>query len=554
MLLEALSTARDLGRLHDIASVLIRHGLGDAVRRLGLAHALKRAGKVVHWQGAQDLTKEPQVRLREALEELGPTFVKVGQILAGRADLLPPLWTDELSLLRERATTVPYEEIREQLTEDLGADPETVFQDFDSEPLAAASIAQVYRASLPDGTAVVLKVRRPGIRETVEADLRLLARLADKAEERMPELQRFRPRSLVRQFAHSLKSELDLRIETKNAARLRANLPDYSRIVIPKVHETWTRERLCVMDFLEGPSVNDWIGTGMTGHGDPQGLAVLGAETVLRTVFVDGFFHADPHPGNLILMPDGRLGLIDFGMVGYLSESRRAEFLGLLLAVVTRDVDSAVVILVGWADRGIDLDLDLLAQDCGAFIDRYYGLTLREVDTTELLGDLTALLRENHLHLPGDVALLLKVFISLESLGRQLDPGFEIATHIEPFAMEAAREANSPLATIRRGARDVGHLLASLPRNLKHLAFWARRGRIHIDVDLDRFGTKIDRSASRITVGLVTAALIVGTSIALTVPGGPEVLGLPLFGFLGFTSSIAGGIWLVWSILRSGRS
>jgi len=558
VLLETLTTARDLGRLHEIAAVLIRHGLGDTVRRLGLAGLLEQAGRALHWKGAEQLGREPEVRLREAFEALGPTFVKLGQVLAGRPDLLPPAWTEELSRLHEHATAVPIEEIRAQLVEDLGDEPEALFAAFDPEPLAAASIAQVHRATLRDGTAVVLKIRRPGIREVVEADLRLIARIAELAEAELPELRRFRPRGLVRRFSSSLRNELDLRLEAKNAVRLASNLAPDALLVVPRMFPVWTRERLCVMEYLEGPSLGDWVRAGKqdgaSGPGLAARIAAVGADAVLRSVLVDGCFHADPHPGNLILLADGRVGLIDFGMVGFLSATRRREFLDILQAVVTRDTDLAVSVLLGWTDA--DVDTDLLAQDCAGFIDRYHGLPLSEFDTAELLGDLLSLVRENDLFLPSDVAMLLKVFLSLDGLGRLLDPNFVMAKHLEPFARAAWREQHSPLTVVRRGMRGFGALLQTLPGDLKQLARQTRRGRVHLELDvegLDRLTQRIDRSVSRLTVGLITAALIVGTAISLTVPGGPTVAGLPLFGFLGFTSSLAAGLWVLWSVLRSGR-
>jgi len=554
LLLDTLSAARDLGRLHDIASVLIRHGLGDFVRRLGLAPAFERAGRALRWERMEGLDREPAVHLREALEELGPTFVKLGQLLAGRPDLLPPAWTAELSRLQEQACPVPFERIRAQLVEDLGAEPSAVFGDLERTPLAAASIAQVHRASLADGTPVVLKVRRPGVEQTVEADLHLLARLAERIEARVPELRRYHPRRLVRQFSRSLRSELDLRIEAQNAERLRRNLPAESSIVVPRIHADWTRERLCVMDFLPGPSIGQWSRSGRQPDVDTAALAAQGTEAILRMVFVDGCYHADPHPGNVILLPDGRVGLVDFGMVGFLSTARRLEFLELLHAVATRQVEAAVEVLLGWSDG--DADLDLLSQDCAAFLDRYHQLPLKRLDVSALFGDLFTLLRENDLSLPGDVAGLLKVFVTLDGLGRLVDPEFVMATRVEPFARSAWDAQRSPGAVAQRGLSELGTLLARLPRDLRKTAARARRGQLRLEIDverLDTFGQRVARSANRITMGLVTAALIVGTAVSLTVSGGPELLGLPAFGLLGFASSIATGLWLLWSIHRSGR-
>ncbi len=552
MLLEALSTARDLGRLQDIASVLIRHGLGDAVRRLGLARIFDRAGKAINWKAPQGLAKDPQLRLREALEELGPTFVKVGQMLSARPDLLPPTWTDELAGLQQHANSIPYEDIREQLVEDLGAEPEEVFSSFDQTPLAAASIAQVHRATLLTGEEVILKIRRPGIREVVEADLRLITRLAERMEERLPELRRYRPRNLIRQFGRSLRNELDLRIEAKNAERLRDNLPEDSGIVVPRIFPKWTRERLCVMEYLEGSSLHEWLHDEARDEETSAHVAELGCDTILRMVFVDGCFHADPHPGNILLLRDGRLGLVDFGMVGFLPETRRSEFLELLVSVINQDLVEVVDILTEWSDG--KTDTELLSQDCAAFIERYNGLSLEQIDTTEMLGELTTLLRENDLFLPGDVALLLKVFITLDGLGRTLAPDFVMATHVEPFAKLAWEKEHSPLAVLRRSAKEAGSLLASLPGDLKQIMHWAKRGKLHVNIDverLERFGQRLDHSANRLTVGIVTAALIIGTSICLTVSGGPRIAGMPLFGLLGFGSSLVGGVCLLWSILRS---
>ena len=271
-------------------------------------------------------------------------------------------------------------------------------------------------------------------------------------------------------------------------------------------------------------------------------------------VFVDGFFHADPHPGNIIKLP-GSLGLLDFGMVGRLSEQRRAEFLELLWAVVGRREETVVDILLGWSHDG-NLNIDALTEDCIAFVDRYHGTSLRELDVTSLLTDISELLRDNNLFLPTDVALLLKLFVTLDSLGRLLDPEFVMSAHIEPFVEQEVLRSRSMVKVVRRSIIGIGRVLTSLPRDLRRLMQHARLGRVHVDVEvrsLDELGCQVERSANRIAVGMITAALIIGTSIALTVSSAPEIFGLPVFGLMGFLSSIAAGVWLLWSIFRSGR-
>ena len=549
IVLQTLGAARDLGRLHEIAAVLAKHGFADLVRRLGIASGVEQAGRLLHLEGMRGLAdKGREESVREALEELGPTFVKVGQILAGRSDLLPPTWTRELARLHQSAAPVPIEEIRAQLVEDLSCPPEEVFEHFDPEPLAAASIAQVHRARLVSGEEVVLKVRRPGIRQKVEADVRLLGRLAELAERELPELARYRPRSLVRQATRSLLRELDLRYEARNARRL-FDLCRDGGIAIPRVHDRWTRERLLVLDFLEGPSMGEWLASGEGSGADRVRAAREGADAVLEMVFVHGFFHADPHLGNVLVLEDGRLALVDFGMVGVLSDERRLEFLELLAGVSEGEVDRVVDVLLDWSHDG-RVDEDVLREECAAFIERYRDLALRDLDTGALLADVTTLLRANDLFLPEDVALLLKVFVTLEGLGLELDPGFVMSRHIEPFAVQALVELRSPSAVARRGARLLTRILTRVPRDGRRFLKRLRSGRAGVDIDvpqLDHFSAVVSRSANRVTIGLVTSALIVGTAICTSVAEEP----LPAW--LGFASSVVVGAWLILSILRSGR-
>ena len=558
MLWEGLNAARDLGRLHDIASILIRYGFGDAVRRLGLSSILEKAGKVLHWKDAKQYARmEPPQRVCQALQDLGPTFVKLGQVLSTRIDLFPPEWIDEFSKLQDQVPPVPFEKLRIQLEEDLGAPADQVFSSFDTQTLAAASIAQVHRAQLVDGTDVILKIRRPGIRPTVEADLRLLARFAEMAEIEIEEMQHFQPRELVRQFSRSLHRELDLAGECRNAERISDNFKNDPDIVIPKVYWSWICERLNVQEYIEGIPGSDLKAVDEAGL-DRKLLAKRGANAVLKMVLEDGFFHADPHPGNVFYLSEERIVFIDFGMVGRLSEQRRYQVLDLIYGLVERKVDVAVDVLLDWTSS-TQTDTENLSNEVDAFIEQYHGIPLKQLSITSMLTDLMALLREHQLNLPPDLALLVKALITLEGMGQQLDPEFDMASEIHPFIRSTWLARYTPDALAKRGLQSVistVNLLTSLPEDLRRLLTFARRGALQVKIDvtrLENFAERLDRAASRLTVGIVTASLIIGSSIVMTVKGGPMLLGLPLFGFLGFTGAFIGGIWLVLSIWRSGK-
>ena len=572
MLWQALSSVRDLGRLETIASVLIRHGFGDLVRRMGLADALEKAGHALHWDDAQAYAHmPPPQRVRRALEDLGPTFVKLGQILSTRVDQLEPEWIAEFSLLQDHAPPCAWEQVHAQLCEDLGAPPETLFAHFDPEPLAAGSIAQVHRARLDDGTEVVVKVRRPGIQPLIEADLRWLARLAEMAEADSPELRAFRPREVVKQFARSLKRELDLSVEGRQAERIAANFLHYrdddsataegqvaeSPIVIPRIHWLWTSQRVCVQDFVQGCAGHDMAALAAAGL-SRHVLARRGARAVLKMIVEDGLFHADPHAGNVFYLPGNRIAFIDFGMVGRITPTRRGELVRLLLGLVQRDPHAVADVMLDWAGEDAT-DEEGLVGDLQAFVDQYHGLTLQQINLAAMLSEMVGTLRLHHLSLPADLSLLFKAFITLEGMGRELDPAFNMVDVALPLLKAAVRKRYAPKALLQRGWQAVDEavsLLGGLPQDLSRLLKAARRGRleIHIDIgNLTRVGNQLESAMNRLVVGLVVAALIVGSSIVMTVQGGPTLLGLPVFGLLGFVGAVLGSLWLLVSISRSGR-
>jgi ubiquinone biosynthesis protein len=519
---------------------------------VGVIAFLRRAGHVLHVDRAAELEDVPAPeRLRRALEDLGPTFVKLGQVLAGRSDLLGPEWIQELSKLHEHVSPGDGDAALEQLSADLGAPPGSVFDEFDPVPFAAGSIAQVHAARLTDGTRVVLKVRRPGIGPRVDSDLAWLARLAAWLEQRDADFARLQPRALARQLARSLRSEMDLREEARNQERLRQELAGEAEIVLPRVHERYTCERLLVMDRLDGPSLGAWLASADVDQDQARRLAQVGAHALLHLIFRVGFFHADPHPGNVILLADGRMGLLDAGMVAYLSERRRLEVLELFSAAADGRVEAVVEVLAGWS-AGPELDLDPLEADVHAFVLRYHDRTMAELNLTHVLRDVQDVLRQNDLVLPEDLAKLLKVFITLDGLGRALDPEFVMTTHLAPFMREALLDLRAPSVLLRRGLAAGRSAVAGLPRDLAGLRRVVRSGRIPVEVgmrDLDHLSRALARSTNRLTLGVVTSALIVGTAIALDASG-PQALGLNAFALLGFVSSVLVGLALLVSLRR----
>ncbi len=558
MLWGMINAARDLGRVQEIAGILIRYGFSSVVQMLGIAQALEKVGRTLHWQHAEDITRldTPQ-RIRRVLEELGPTFIKMGQILATRVDLFPPAYIEEFGKLQDQAPPVDFDQILTQLEEDLGAAIDEVFLELDRKPLAAASLAQVHRAVLKDGTEVILKIRRPGIRRVIEADLRLLNRLVEIVESDDSELQRYHPREIVRQFSQSLRRELDFAAECRNAERVAESFKDNPNIVIPKVYWEWTGERLNVQQFIRGVPGNRLDQLAESGL-NRRLLAERGTEAMLKMIMEDGFFHADPHPGNVIYLPGNRLAFLDFGMVGRLTEDRRDQVVSFLYGMINQMPERVVQILEDWSDV-IQTDEQQLSIEIEAFVDQYSSLALKEVNLPMMMGDLMEILRDHDLSLPPDLALLIKAYITLDGFGRHLDPDFQVLVFATPYIQQLMVNRYRPDAIARRGWRNVlsmVDMLASFPKEMHHLLRATRKGLIPVEISVKRLDShvdKIDRAVSRLTMGIVTAALIIGTSIMMTVKGGPEIMGLPAFGFFGYIFAALGGIWLLISIWRSGR-
>ena len=557
-MLESIDRIRALPRLAEIMRVLARHGLQDLVRSSGLHRVADETADVLGWETYPAIAQKPlPERARYALEALGPAFVKLGQVLASRVDLLPAEWIASLDQLHDRATPVPYERIEAQLDADLGMPLERAFASFGKEAAAAGSIAQVYRATLPDGRPVAVKVRRPGVEATIAADLILLESVAAWWEASHPEARRYQPVQLVAQLRKSLGREVDFAAEARSQQRFAESFAGDPSIVIPRVHASFTTSSLLVMDWVAGVPGTDMAAIDAAGL-DRQQLATHGTDAVLKMVLVDGFFHADPHPGNVFFLPGNRVALIDFGMVGWLSHRRRDELIDLLAAVSAHDADAMRDVLLGWAD-GRKVSAERFAEDLGRLLHLYEHATLREISLAMLLSEIATVMREHHLVLPPDLAMLFKALITLESLGTRLVPQFRLIEQVTPYVRMLIMQRWAPRRVAGRfsGAlREWARALRVTPRVLESLARRFSDDGVAVRFEIagiERSARRLERSLDRATIGLVTAALIVGSSILVAFAAGHGSFAMTFFGAIGIIAAIVNISWLAMSIRRATR-
>lgn len=537
-----LALGRDRQRLAEITAVLARHGLDGVLAEIGLGQLFP--GRPAR---ADDETlRTAPARLRRAAEALGPTFVKLGQILSTRGDLLLAEWTQELERLQDHVPARPWAEVRAQVHEDLGTDPGAVFATFDETPLAAGSIAQVHRARLSDGTDVVVKIRRPGLREVVGADMRLLGIAVGLAEARWPEIARYRPKEILGNLSAAMAEELDFHAEARNAAACRENLTGFPFVTIPAVYETFTTERLLVQDFIDGIVPTDAASIVAAGLDGPA-LARNGAAAFLHMVLSDGVFHADPHPGNMRALPGNRVAFLDFGMVGRIGARRRMQLLTLVDSIVNTAPGGVANLLVDWSSDPGDLDMGRLEAMADAYVARHGTPPLRLGDA---ILDFMALARDNRLALPSDLALLFKALITADGVMRRLDPDFDAVAIARPIVEKELRDRVSPdavLRDVRAAASQAASLLSDLPSALRLTMQRLRHGRLSADVRLDgvdKLGDDIRWAARRIGVAIVTAAFALGLAPSLMAIG-PSLLGVPLAVLIGLCVIAAGLAWLV---------
>ncbi|MHC4199687.1 MAG: ABC1 kinase family protein [Planctomycetota bacterium] len=553
---------RNLGRLREIAGVLARHGFADLVERMDLLRfvpILRRRARAGRKPFAE--------RAADAMQELGPTFVKLGQQLSQRPDLLGDDFIRAFTRLQDKVKPFGEEEARAILEEALEAKTDERFGEFTTKPLASGSIGQVHEATLADGREVVVKVRRPGIEEKIKADLALLAQLAALAERHIPESRVYRPVQIVEEFARSLERELDFTAEASALSQFEQNFRDDPEVVVPEVIWSHTRAGVLTLTRIRGTPLSDMEAVRAAGV-DRKKLARLIAQCFLTQFFETGIFHADPHPGNLVALEGDRLGLIDFGAVGHLSDDMSSELAAILFAISAGDVAlvASVYEEIGVLDESAT-DRGAMLADFQEFFDRYYGLPADRLDMRSAFADGIGIARRHNARLPRELVMFARAFVSALSTVQRLDPDLRISEAVRPYVRRLVASRLSPGRLTRAGARTGYHimsLLRHLPGDARSIVRKLREGKLRFEFrheGLESFTTEIDRSSNRLSFSVVIGSIVIGSSYIMASNVGPswsalDVLGLgrvPILGLVGFLVAGVMGLGLAWAIYRSGK-
>ena len=553
-------TYRHIKRYRQIFSVLLKYGFEDIVERLKrntfvrfgrkFFRRTKSAEKFEHLSTAQ--------RLRMALAELGPTFIKLGQILSTRPDLVPLEFIKELEKLQDQVPPFPSDQAMKIVSAELNKSIADVFLSFSEQPIAAASIAQVHRATLRNGHPVVVKIQRPHISKMIETDISILYDLATILEKYLPESELYNPTAIVDEFAKTIRAELDFVREGRNIDRFRAYFKDDPTLYIPAVYWEATTSHILTMEFIDGCKISE-IDFSQRRDLDRKIIARHGAMATLKMIFEMGLFHADPHPGNIFVLKNNVLAPLDFGMVGRLDEQTKNYLRNLLSAIVEKNIDRIIRIFIEAEVIDDATNNRLLRFDLNDFIDTYYGLPLYQLKIEKLFGDLIDVLRRHRITLLSDVVLMAKALATIEGVGRSLDPEFNMMTLIEPYAMQLISQPFAPkkqLKDMTQFALDTEALLKILPAELKYILKKVKKGKMNLIFEhrgLDRLITELDKSSNRLSFSLIIAALIIGSSIIIFSGKGPFIFGLSVFGLIGYLIAAVLGLWLVIAILRSGK-
>jgi len=551
-------TYRNFSRYRQILSVLFRYGFDDIVDKLKIDQYLEVGVQFITRTRRENIEKLSRAeRLRLLVEELGPTFVKFAQILSTRPDILPADVIAEFEKLQDEVPPYPYAQAREIIESELGDRVENLFSSMEETPLASASVAQVHRAVLHDGEVVAVKVQRPGIRKIIEVDLEIMLHLATLMEKNIEEVALQKPTRIIEEFARTLERELDFTLEAANMERVAAQFVNDRTIYIPKVYSEYSGARVLTMEFIDGIKVSDLEKLREAGM-DLKVITARGADFVMKQVFEFGFFHADPHPGNIFVLPENVICPIDFGMTGSVDERQRALFVDIMGSFAQKDAGRCTRLLMDLGEFEEEPDIRLLEREVEDFMGRHLFKPLKDLDVGRLLQDLLNIATRNKIRIPPVIFLMIKAFTAMEGTARLLDPEFDMIAYAEPFIRRAKLARYAPEKIARRvvsAFADSVDVLQSLPHETLNLVRLIRQNKLTVNMDMKDLGTllrDLNQAGNRLSFSIIIAALILSSALLLAFHTPPLVYGISLVGMLVFCAAAVMGVWLLVAILRKG--
>jgi ubiquinone biosynthesis protein len=548
-------TYRNIQRLRHIINVFLKHGFGHFIAQLHLSHLLSLGKRILRFKKFEELPPQTKSeRFRIALEELGPSFVKFGQLLSSRPDLIPTPLADELKKLQDEVPPAPFEEIRDLLQEELGAPVSEVFASFNPKPSAAASIAQVYEATLLQGDKVIVKAQRPDIRQTIETDISILFYLAHLLERYVPETKPYNPVGIVEEFSQTIRRELDFMLEASNLTRMREICQHDKSVYIPQVYWDLTNHKVLVLERIDGIPVDEIDRLTAAGL-DRKQIALTGCQAFLKQVFEFGFFHADPHPGNILIMQDGRVAFLDFGIMGRLNTQMRTHIANVFISLINRNYEKLVDEYLMMGVISPDTDINKFKNDVIDLIEPYYGQPLKNIQVGDIFSQAAKLMAKYKIQAQVDLLLLVKTLVFVEGIGRQLDMDFNLLEISKPYAVILLKQRYHPqriLSTISEDLVELAETFKVLPLQTQLILKRLLEGKLELKISqlpLDDLIRTRRETSNQIIFALIIAAIIIGSSSIIQSNLGPFLFGFPALGLVGFSIGFVMGLWLIISMI-----
>ena len=551
---------RHLMRYQQIIGIILKYGFENIIDAMNIDRYIESGLQLIPFVHKHEKVEKfsKNQRIRMALEELGPTFIKMGQVLSSRPDLIPVDLLNELAKLQDHVPAFEFEHVKTIIASEFGKSHDRIFDSIEETPFASASIGQVHRARINGNDLIAVKIQRPGIRKTIETDLEIILHLSSIMEKNIEEVALFKPVKIVEEFAKTLENELDYSIEASNMERMAEQFKNDKTIHIPKVYFTESSERVLAMEYIKGIKADDVTAIESAGL-DRKLITRRGADFIMKQVFEYGFFHADPHPGNIFVMGKNRICPVDFGMTGFVDQTTREAFVDLIHSIATNNFKLTARLLCELAGYEIQPDLTHLEKDVSLFVSMHLSKALKDIKTAKMVNQFLELCATHKLRIPPDFFLMMKAFISIEGVAKKLDPDFDMISHAIPYvtAAKLRKFKASRIAKDFMGiARESYKLLQIFPTDVLEIMRLTKSGNLSLNMKIDGLDKMLntqDQTSNRISFSIIIAALIIGSAMVINSDVPPILFGVSVLGIAGFIAAAVMGIWLLVAIIRKGR-